>query len=803
MPGTGNSAARQLRLLIVVIVAVILVLVLIVGCTTERSGPLLTVSAPPNTDRASVLIEGRTMPQAAVSVANGALPVEAQADANGHFNADVPLRPDSDSQLIVTTRGSRGHADRTIHVRQRNGKPAGSLRGKVVDSTAGTPVADATVRYGTSSATTGPDGSYTLTPVPEGTVVAQARKPGSLTRLAVGTVSGNAGDAGPTFLQTLAPPVTFGPQGASLAGRGWRVDIPAGALPTPTALHITPLLFSGAMDIFGAPLIDLSPAGVHFAKPITVTLNPAAIGLDGENVQIRGLDPETVTTRTLGTTAVNGQLRAEMTDLHGEEIRAHWTEAPRSDPNWCKPFASSSQADAALAYLNFTLIPTLAGGAGRAATEGFLRYLTPGTPTLARYSVSQPEALAEFRDDALTQSFLTRVWIDAQLAVTKTRPPLGPPDNPTTKELRELQSDNNPGKGVGQYLNIHWAGNIWRAPEVLAGGVGATDINGFSVPDERHINGIVRLIPHATDRGVRTSVDLEADNLELQVLDGIDFCIGHPGNVFQYYLFTLYMSRLEKTPHPRGHYTTPTLFEVHVKLDTSPRKVDVTELYPTNDQDKDGVPDAQPWDGASYKLDNCPADPNPDQTDSDSDGAGDACQCPGSPSVRSPVGSCLRTPPATWTGTVSGDTGASKWSAEVTLRRLPQAPTAPKVYDYELESGTISLTADNTSADGCHATGSSGLRPAPTTNTFAYMVEYSDRWEYDISIAYSTTEEYQLTVTCPGKQPYTVDRPMPSKILDTGVDASFNKWKVPPGSKHLTGTYEFLGTTWKWDLRAA
>jgi hypothetical protein len=82
-----------------------------------------------------------------------------------------------------------------VQVHQASGQPTGVLRGQVFDSGTGKPVESAKITYGRSSATTGADGSYTLAPVPEGTVVAQVRKPGTLTQLAVGTVADGKGDA--------------------------------------------------------------------------------------------------------------------------------------------------------------------------------------------------------------------------------------------------------------------------------------------------------------------------------------------------------------------------------------------------------------------------------------------------------------------------------------------------------------------------------------------------------------------------------------------------------------------------------
>jgi hypothetical protein len=609
-PRLRPNHSQLLRLLVV-----ITFLVNLGACT--RSASDLSVSAPSETNRASILITGQAKANAAILIDNGALPTTTTAGLDGRFSADVPLRPDANNRLQVTAAWRNGQAKGAVDVRQRRGQLTGALHGRVIDGASLEPVNDARVSYGTSSATTGADGFYSLTQVPEGTVVAHVRKPSALTRLAVGTVIDGRGEAGLTVLQSLAAPITVGPGPETSVGPGWRVDIPAGALPTPTALRITPLVFSGAMETFGAPLIDLSPSGLRLDKPITVTVDPSVLGLDPRNVQVRGVDPDVGTTRTFDTTVSDAKLQFQMTDLRGEEIRESWINAPE-EPTRCKPYTSSSQADVALAYLNFTLVPILAAGAGHDALTAYLKYLTPGSPSLTRFKIRNQDELHQFSDTDEARQTLQRVWNAMQAAVSEKRVPLGPPDNPTTRQLKDL--------GVGQNLDITWSKNF-STPALVAGGVGGAQLTtpGVSIPDERHIDGPIRLIPHATDRGVRTRVTLE-DDLELQVLDSVDFCPGFGGNRFQSILFTLPMSRLEVTPHRLGHYVTTQLVEARVKLDTAKLNHDITELYPSNDVDKDGVPDAQPWEGASYKLDNCPAEPNPDQADKDGDGVGDACQ---------------------------------------------------------------------------------------------------------------------------------------------------------------------------------
>lgn len=87
----------------------------------------------------------------------------------------------------------------------------------------------------------------------------------------------------------------------------------------------------------------------------------------------------------------------------------------------------------------------------------------------------------------------------------------GRPALPQTDSHHGQRGHDRPGPGgrpsprlrPGQFLPINWDGPIFSAPANLAGGVGGAD--------ERHITGPVRLIPHATGKGVRTRVTLEAD----------------------------------------------------------------------------------------------------------------------------------------------------------------------------------------------------------------------------------------------------------------------------------------------------
>jgi hypothetical protein len=383
------------------------------------------------------------------------------------------------------------------------------------------------------------------------------------------------------------------------------------------------------MGVFGYPFIELSPSGLKFNRPATLTIDPRVAGLEPNQVEIIGVDPENATTRVFESAVVDGKVRLTINQLAGESIflsvLREWLNEGR-----CTPYAHQEDADAALADVRYRLLPLLLAGSAPDAFLVYNQYLSPGTPTQSRALLASEQSRREFREDPTTQQTLRAVWADLKMSLWNARYSLGPPERPTVRKLETIPDIN--GRPLGQGLNIEW-GTGWglldkfTAPVLLAGGMSTFDLwpTGVTIPDERHISGLVRLVPHATERGVRDKVDIQA-NLELRVLDGVDFCQGGAGNPAESVLFTHIMSRLENTPHPNGRYVTPQLFEAVVPLDTTRLDSDITAAYQSNDRDGDSVPDAQPWEGASFELDNCPDQPNPDQADADDDGKGDLCE---------------------------------------------------------------------------------------------------------------------------------------------------------------------------------
>src|SRR5207244_12183686 len=128
----------------------------------------------------------------------------------------------------------------------------------------------------------------TLTGLPDGGIAVSASSLGYLTGLAVGRIDGHRGQAHDLLIQPLTAPVRVGPDGGSFSGPGWRVEVPAGALPAPADLSLTSLAITGALDSFGAPVVDLSPTGLSFAAPITVAVDPTVAGFDPATARVVG-----------------------------------------------------------------------------------------------------------------------------------------------------------------------------------------------------------------------------------------------------------------------------------------------------------------------------------------------------------------------------------------------------------------------------------------------------------------------------------------------------------------------------------
>lgn len=250
------------------------------------------------------------------------------------------------------------------------------------------------------------------------------------------------------------------------------------------------------------------------------------------------------------------------------------------------------------------------------ARKLFGQYLTPGVMSGSRQSLTSQVTLKEFRDAVETKKAYEAVQQDLVRVLAATPPPLRPPANPKKLTLAELK--------VGGSLRIDYSAGL-TTPPLIAGGTGSLISQQGNYVDLRAINGDVALVPKVDGRGVRTQVTLQLRNVKLHIEDSIDFCPGALAAGTLTRPATLLMSRLERTPYAKGGtWAQPVLWQADVPLNDV--SIDITHLYPTNDPDHDGWPNAQPWTPATLTLDNCPTVANPDQQDTNRNGVGDACE---------------------------------------------------------------------------------------------------------------------------------------------------------------------------------
>jgi hypothetical protein len=588
----------------------------------------VVVDVPGSTRQASVVVSvAGANPSTVVVVTGGALPATAEVDPDQTAAVLVPLRAGTTNRLRVETVVGTAIDHNSVTVRQFAARGTGTVRGRVVDAVSGRALRAATIGYARSKATTNRQGRFTLTDVPAGLVVATVHAKGHVAGAAVGYVGPRASiQVRATALPPLGASEALRPGGGVLKGPGWRVVVPRGAVRTSTQVRVRATGWTGDVDLAGIPTIEVLPESLRFEKPLEVHVAKQMVGLppgsEDPPVRLSLVNPSTLAASPLPSNVSSNFVSTQL--AAGGQVRVPPPPPKLQDARQCTSFGSE-QAGQDAAQNALTLARTSAdawsvGGRVPAARSLFRAYLTPGTFSPTIRQVTDDGARKEFRDDPVTQQKVNTLLQQVLQQLATAPPPLQDPATPYTNSLDAA--------GLGKHVDIAWSG--LTTPGLIAGGKGSLIWpwpSGTTYLDDRNIAGDYRVIPTLSSRGVVLSVRLQSSVLDLEVIDSIDFCPGNLAGTFGQFLGrTLDMSRLETTPHPSGYWATPIRWRLTTKL--SPQDIDVTFMYPSNDPDQDEVPDTQPWPRAGYTLDNCPGTANPDQTDSDNDGVGDACQCP-------------------------------------------------------------------------------------------------------------------------------------------------------------------------------
>jgi hypothetical protein len=618
--------------------------------------PRFSVAAAPATTRADIIVHAVSPAGSPLVALGGAIPVRGVALRDGTADLDVPLVPGKANDLTVEAAIGGSIKSMSVRVHQDIAATSrGVLAGRVA-AVDGQSIAGALVSYGASTTHSDVTGYFELAHLPKGQVAAVVTASGYSPGFAIGTVAATwAGLTTDTRLPALPAERVVGSDGATFHGEGWTVTVPPGALTTPQAIRVGALPYSGLVDQLGQPIVQITPVGLRFAKPVTVTVDAGTVGPHLDTRTVLAVDPATLRSDHPPTVNTNAT-GYSVTITNPAQIRVLGTDTPQ-DPTQCKPYSTNDDPAAKLNAVRQKLQPFMTTFIHEpAAWQLYDMYLTPGetNPNPSPIEFTDAAALDEFK--TAPETTLRKLDVIAKLVdqLKAKPPPLRAPTDPAGGDLAQFK--------LGQDQDINWT-NYWTTPGLIAGSSLAGSSLGGAVEDDRHITGQYQIIPDVTKRGVLRAVTLRERKLKLDVHDSVDFCPGDLGSSVEQ-VVTVSMSRLEVTPHPfGGTYAKPILYHLSTPLTSEP--ADLTPLYHKNDPDHDDSPDTQPWPGAPYKLDNCPGTFNPEQTDSDGDGVGDACR-----------GSVARVPIG-FTGRGSGsinmkDTSPLDFTLSITGRSYPK-----------------------------------------------------------------------------------------------------------------------------------
>ena len=503
------------------------------------------------------------------------------------------------------------------------------------------------------------------------------------------------GDLGDVPLVPLESGQEVGPDGGTLSGDGWTLQVPPGALTEPVSIQVTPLPFTGVKDaVWGIPTFDLSPHGLTFAEPVVFSFDsPLAPHADAPLV-LTGLDPTTLAERRHDAALVDGRIVVGLDSFQGEEIRVapedqeDETLSPGPTNQWggrekfCQPFATQEEAAYARWVLEHSLMPFLTTYIGDWNAAMWRRYLMGGTGVVVDAAGVPGFDPAPFTDDPGVFGGFTAVFARARNAYMETgsspRPLPASTSGAKTYAIDELDPGETvgtrtfePGQTTVNYFNtLSPAGNA-------AGGTGSYVLDGVEHPDIREFAGTLLLDFDVTGRGVVRSASLRSSDIGYYLRDAVDLCPGNAGEGKELHA-TVALSRLESTPKTSGGtWAGAVPFEADLDLPSATYDGNRKSVIGAhrNDEDGDGWPGTQPWGGADFDLDNCRTDTNPGQKDRDKDGLGDVCDpydCKGDSTGDNPLCdlSVLR---SKWTKIgASGNLGGN--GATATARLTPTAP---------------------------------------------------------------------------------------------------------------------------------